>query len=88
LRLRCGDSIRASAIGIGIPSKRPNEMWRSLGCALVPDVNLAGVNFEGAHLSVPALWRLRAVSTRLTVKDFRALASGKLQEWQKKCMLD
>jgi hypothetical protein len=26
---------------------------------------------------VPALWRLRAVSTRLTVKDFRALASGK-----------
>jgi hypothetical protein len=27
---------------------------------------------------------LRAVSTRLTVNDFTALASGKLQEWRKK----
>lgn len=50
-------------------------MRRSLGCALVPDVNLAGVNLEGAHVLVPAVWRLRAVSTRITVNDFRACSS-------------
>ena len=53
LRLRCGDSILASAIGVSVPCERPHEMRRSLGRALVPNVNLARVNFEGAHVVRP-----------------------------------
>ena len=44
--MRCGDSSFASAIGVSVPSKRPNKVRRGFGRALVPDVNLARVDFE------------------------------------------